>query len=557
MTDRLDAYHFYERSWDSYEALYEAFEWEIPETFNMADYVCDRWATDDERVAVYADGREATRETITFADLAEMTNRLANLLVEQGVEEGDRVGVNVPQKAVTAACHIAAWKIGAVSVPLSVLFGPDALRYRLAHAEATACIVDGTNVETFRQVADDLPLVDTVLTVDCDDVTGAEQPLRKEIANRSPRFDAARTAPADDALIIYTSGTTGDPKGVRHGHRFLLGHLPAFVMTFANLANRSDDVYWMTLEWAWVGLINLVFCPLFYGRPVVAYEHGSFDPAEAFAVIDRYNVTTFFTVPSALRMMMQVDTETVSKHDLASVRVVPTGGEEVTPNLIEWAAETFDGAVVHTAYGQTEANIIVGDCAALYEPRRGWMGRAIPGHRVAILDEESPTVLDPGEVGEISVAYEGDPVCFTDYWRDPEKTATKRDDGWHRMEDLGRRDADGYFSFISRTDDVILSAGYKIGPEEVEAALTAHDAVADAGVIGVAHETRGEVPKAFVVLAEDVDQSDDLRADLVEAVKDDLAKYAYPHEVEFVTDLPRSAIGKIRRTVLRDREGDE
>jgi acetyl-CoA synthetase len=554
--DRLDAYHFYERDWGSYQELYDSFEWEVPSTFNMADYVCDRWASDGERVAIYADGRDASPETISFAELEATTNRLANYLVERGVEPGDRVGVNVPQKAVTAACHIATWKVGAVSVPLSVLFGPDALRYRLDHAEATACIVDAANLETFRRVADDVP-VETVLTVDADDVQGDERPLRETIADRSPQFDTVETAPDDDALVIYTSGTTGDPKGVRHGHRFLLGHLPAFVTTFANMANRPDDVYWMTLEWAWVGFVNLVACPLFYGRPVVAYEHGGFDAAEAFSVIDRYDVTTFFTVPSALRMMMQVDDETVGHRDVSSVRVVPTGGEEVTPRIVDWAADTFDGAVVHTAYGQTEANIVVGDCAALFEPRPGRMGRAIPGHRVAVIDEDEPTLLGPNEVGEIAVAYEGDPVCFTDYWREPAKTAAKRDDGWHRMEDLGEQDTDGYFAFVSRTDDVILSAGYKVGPEEIEAALTAHRAVADAGVVGVPHETRGEVPKAFVVLAEGVDGSDDLRANLAEAVKDDLAKYAYPRDIVFVSDLPRSAIGKVRRTALRDRAAEE
>lgn len=384
-----------------------------------------------------------------------------------------------------------------------------------------------------------------------------DETLLWDAIESSPRkLEPVDTCTEDDAIIIYTSGTTGDPKGVRHAHRVLLGNLPMFVTTVCNMEMSSGDVFWTPSEWAWVAtLYDILFPGLFFGKPVVAYESDEgFNPETAFSVIENYGVTNYFAPPTALRMMMQVDDPT-STYNVSDVRVVSSGGESLGQSLAKWAADTFDGATVHEGYGQTEANMIVGDCTALTESREGKIGPSAPGHEIAIVDPETaePTV-NTGEVGEIAVRYEGDPICFKEYWRKPEKTDAKVKNGWLLTEDLGRRDEDGYLSFHSRKDNVIISAGYRIGPVEIEEALAGHEAVADAGVIGVPNHERGEVPKAFIILAGGYEPSTDLREDLSQYVRDRLAKYEYPREIEFIDTLPKTSTGKIRRVDLEARE---
>lgn len=553
---RLDAYHFYEDEWESYDQLLEAFAWETPKQFNMATYICDRWADDRGRVALFAENKTGREETYTFWQLRNYANSLANYLAEQGVEFGDRVGINAPQRAETAIAHIACWKLGAVSVPLSTLFGTDALRYRLSDSNAVACLIDQSNIETFRQIKNEVNAQETIITIGDVDQNSDEVDFWNAVENTSRRYDTTTTDAEDDAIIIYTSGTTGDPKGVRHAHRVLLGNLPLFITTFCNMELYETDVFWTPSEWAWVAtLFDILFPGLFYGRPVVAYNSDEkFDPEIAMQIIEKYGVTNYFAPPTALRMMMQL--EETEQWDVSSVRCVPSGGEALGETIVEWGKEVFDGAAVHEAYGQTEANMIVGDCTALTEFREGKIGRRGPGHEIAIVDPQTAEPLDASnEVGEIAVRYEGNPVCFKEYWNKPEKTAEKVKNGWLLTEDLGRLDADGYLEFVSRKDTVIISAGYRIGPVEIEEALAAHPAVADAGVIGVPDEERGEVPKAFVVLSEDYGPSDDLCAELKQDVRDRLAEYEYPRHIEFIDELPKTTSGKVRRTALEEREG--
>jgi acetyl-CoA synthetase len=570
--NRLDAYHFYEDDWDSYEQLREAFEWAVPDQFNMATYVCDRWATDKRRVALFGeheagDGSstptDATgipagqRETYTFWQFQTITNRLANYLRDQGVERGDRVGVNAPQRPATMFAHVAAWKLGAVSVPLSTLFGPDAVEYRLDDCDAVAAVVDASNLDTVREARESLPALETVVTVGDADPQADEVAFQDAVADQSRTFETVATDAEDDAIIIYTSGTTGDPKGVRHAHRMLLGHLPLFVTTMLNMDLQDGDVFWTPAEWAWIAsLFDVVVPALYYGQPVVAYNGGQFDPETAFEIVERYGVSNFFAPPTALRMMMQV--EDTDRFDVDTLRTIASGGESLGQNIVDWAADTFGETTVHEGYGQTEANLLVGGCTALTEFREGFMGRPGPGHEVAIVDPDTaePTV-DRGEVGEIAVRYDDDPVCFVEYWNKPEKTAGKVKNGWLLTEDLGLMDEDGYVQFKSRKDDVIISAGYRIGPEEVEDSVAGHPAAADAAVIGVPDDERGTVPKAFVVLADGYDPTDDTRQALRQHVRDRLAKYEYPRDIEFVDTLPKTATGKVRRASLRDREGLE
>jgi acetyl-CoA synthetase len=386
----------------------------------MAAYVCDRWADADrengnehgtderdatDRIALFAETEAGERGTYTFGELRAAANGLADYLVSQGVSRGDRVGVNVPQKPETVISHLAAWKLGAVSVPLSTLFGPDALSYRLADSEAVACVVDDSNVDTLRGVRGTLPALDAVVTVDAaarrgktsfeaaigagngegdnggdSDTDGGSNDGDGDGGDTPERaVETVTTDAAEDAILIYTSGTTGDPKGVRYAHRVLLSHLPLFLTTFCDMAIEESDVYWTPAEWAWIAsLFDVVFPGLFYGKPVFAYSGSEFDAETTFGLIERYELTNVFAPPTALRMMAQADAST---YDLDSVRVLPSGGESLGASIVEWAEGVFGGAAVHEGYGQTEANMLVGDCTSLADFREGNDRPARPGPR--------------------------------------------------------------------------------------------------------------------------------------------------------------------------------
>jgi acetyl-CoA synthetase len=550
---RLDTYHFYEQEWDSYEELYEWFEWQIPSSFNIANYVCERWASEDEKTAVFAESPADDERTYTFTDLSNITNQLANYFVDQGIGDGDYIGVNVPQKPENLFTFVAAWKVGAIPVPLTTLFGTDALEYRLADCNASACIVDETNIESFRGVKTNL---DTVLTVGDVENESDERGLWNAIGGMSTSFDMIERSPKDDALLFYTSGTTGKPKGVRHTHELLLGCLPQYITMKCNLEMNEDDIHWNVAEWTWMGsLFVTVFPSLFYGRPVVAYHNDSqFDAEQALSILEKYDVTNFFAPPTALRRMEQV--LDVERFDTDQLRVILSGGEELGQNITDWAADTFDGAVVHEGYGLTEAHATIADCRKLLDFHEGKIGKLTPGHEVGILDPEThKSIEEPGEIGEIAVRYENDPVCMKGYWNRPQKTDEVFKNGWMLTSDLGMQDADGFFSFVGRKDDVIICSGYKIGPEEIEDSLSSHEAVLDAGVIGVPDDNRGEIPKAYVILTDGYEPSEQLETAIKDHVRSHLAQYEYPREIEFVDELPTTSTGKIRRVELREREG--
>ena len=553
---RLDGYHFYKQSWGSYEELYDSFGWEIPERFNIADYACDRWADDKHRVALFAENGDGETETYTFWQLRNATNRLANVLREHGVERGDRVGVNTPQRPVTVISHLAIWKLGAVTVPLSNLFGEEGMRYRLDDCEASACIVDESNIATVRAVAEDVGSLETILTIGDDNTRDGDVDFWSVVADADRGFENVATRSSDDAIIAYTSGTTGDPKGVRHAHRIMLAHLPFFNM-YTNLELSSADVVWSPPELAWLGnLFALVFPPLYFGRPLVLYEEGGpFDPEAGFDILARYGVTVTLLTPTLLRLLQQVE-DPAARYDVSDVRVVLSGGEEVGDDLKAWIDDVFAGAVVHEAYGQTEANAIISECEAIGVKREGTMGKPVPGQPVQLVDPETTEpIVETGEIGEIAVRYDGNPICMTEYLNLPEKTDRKIRNGWLLLEDLGTVDADGYYSYFSRKDDVIISSGRRLGPAEIENCLASHEAVVNAGVIGVPDEQRGEVPVAYVELVDGVTGSPELTAKLQQLAKRRLAEYEYPHEIEYVDALPMTVTQKVRRAALRERRG--
>ncbi|WP_435157824.1 AMP-binding protein [Haladaptatus sp. DFWS20] len=545
----------------SYEEARTAFSWEsIPEDYNLA-YDLLRKHDDANATALeqcYPDGRH---ETYSFHDLDTLSNQLANGLSALGVERGDRVAVVVPQKPANSLTHLACWKLGAISLPLSILFGEDALRYRLNDSEATVAVVDSAVRDTLERIRDDCPELDHVIEVDGDGSGeyGDTHDFDEFCAGRSRSFDIVETTPDTPAIIIYTSGSTGPPKGVLHTHDLWLGHCPAFQMYFerANDGSESDEdsVFWTPADWAWIGALgDLVFPAWHYGHSVVGYPMGGFDVETAFELLERFTVTDTFLPPTAIRMMMSVEQPT-ERYDLA-LNSICSGGEPLTPEIIDWADEELEGVSVNELYGQTEANLLVSNCRDWFPVRAGSMGKPVPGHEVAIIDSLSGEEKAVGDVGMIAVKRDDDPVVFKSYWNQPEKTVAVTIGDWHLTGDLGYRDSDGYFWFKSRDDDVIITSGYRVGPGEVESAILEHSDVEQVGVIGVPDETRGEIVKAFVQPVATRQGSDSFREEIQNLVRDKLAKYEYPREIAFVTELPQTTTGKIQRRKLREDENE-
>lgn len=548
----LENYQINDHHPNDFDQLSAAFEWEIPDQFNIAEYVCDRWAEDKSKVGVFVEGDGAADRATTFWQLRRQSDMLANYLSEQGVARGDRVIVNLGQRPENLVANLAVWKLGGISVPTSTLFGEDGLRYRIEDCRATACIVDDESVETVRAIQrQDDPLE---VVVHCDDgaAPGEDVTFADAIDSGEPSFDPVQTAADEDAMIFYTSGTTGKPKGVVHGHEVVIGSLPYYSTSAVNLHLDSNDLFWTPVEWAWAGVFPLyILGSLFHGVPVLAFDGDRFDPADAYRLTERYGVTVSLIPPTALRRMRAE--ENAEGYDVGSMRVISAVGEQLGEHITRWASETFGDVVIHEGYGQSEAIAVVGECAALSVNRPGSMGKAMPGQEMAILDPTDPTTaLGPDETGEIAFRYQDNPACFSEYWEKPSATEEKFQEGWLLTEDLGRQDEDGYVTFVSRKDDVIITSGYRIGPEEIEDYLADHATVFDAAVIGVPDEDRGEIPKAYVVLVEGETPSDALRQTLIDHVKEGLAKYKHPREIEFVPELPRTTTGKVQRGKLGD-----
>lgn len=544
----------YETNYESFEAMKADFDWEYPDAFNAATYLCDIWADDEGRVAlIYEDHTSGREGSLTFRELADYSNKLANYFVEQGIERGDRVAVHTPQKIETVLSHLALWKIGAVSVPLSVLYGPEAIDYRLTDSGCTMGVVDRSNLDAYRDVVRTNDSMRHTLVVGDGETSERETLFWESFEEYPSTYETATTELEDTMLILYSSGTTGPPKGIIQPHRCVIGHLTGTITNLYNCRMEDDEVLWTPSEWAWGAAISNMFAALFFGRPIVAYETGdSFEPTDPFAVIEKYGVTNMWVVPSALRMMKRVR-DPSSRFNLDSVRVIASGGESLVPSVQQWAKDTFE-APIHEAYGLSETfNWNIGDCSAYREVEPETMGFALPGHDIAILDRNTHTELGSDEEGVIALDADN-PTLFSRYLNKPEKTEKSYVDGWFITGDLATRDEDGRFRFLGREDDIIISAGYRIGPEEIEDTLIDHDAIADAGVIGVPDDERGEIPKAFIVL--DGREASDLpsKSQIKSYVKETLAAYEYPRAIEFVEDLPRTTSGKVRRSELREWE---
>ncbi|MBD1549135.1 acyl-CoA synthetase [Roseibium aggregatum] len=531
----------------TYDELASRFSWDIPDAFNIGTAVCDAWADrePDREALVFAEEGGAST-SYTYADLKRRSNRLANLFASRGVAPGDRVGVLLPQTPETAFAHIAALKLGAITIPLFTLFGDEALAYRLGNSGAKVVVTDTGGAAKLEKIRGELPELQTVFCID-GALHGAEH-LAPAMADQPETFTPRQTKADDPAIIIYTSGTTGQPKGALHGHRVLLGHLPGVEMSHDFLGQPGDRI-WTPADWAWIGgLLDVLMPALYLGVPVVACRFRKFTPEAAFDLLEREKIRNTFLPPTALKMMRQV--ESPETRWTLNLRSVASGGETLGAELIDWGRKTF-GLTINEFYGQTECNMIVSSSSAIMEARPGIMGRAVPGHDVNVVDDKG-TILGDDELGNIAVR-RPDPVMFLGYWNNPDATQKKFAGDWLLTGDTGMRDREGWIRFVGRDDDVITSSGYRIGPGEIEDCLLKHPAVALAGVVGKPDPQRTEIVKAFIVLKDGVTGSDELAKEIADFVKTRLAAHEYPREISFVDALPMTTTGKVIRRELRDR----
>ncbi len=595
---------------DFYEAMQQGFAWAVPEHFNMAEVCSRRWAAQPDaakRVAIVehaaadASGRAVAPRSFTYAQLQQAADALSHVLADLGVQRGDRVAIVLPQRFETAVAYVAVMQMGAVAMPLSLLFGPEALEYRLQDSEAVVAIVDASSVSNVLAVRAQCTALREVVGIDlnnAEDMLHVDVDYASVIAAQRRKFTAVQTKADEGAVLIYTSGTTGPPKGALIPHRALIGNLTGFVCSqnwfgFATVAATSASaaaprasapkasshlptgstaVFWSPADWAWTGgLMDALLPTLYFGRPIVAWN-GRFSPEQAFTLMQQHGVTHTFLFPTALKAMMKAYPKPSNQFKL-KLQAMMSAGEAVGDAVFGYC-QTQLGVTVNEMFGQTEINYIVGNCAMEWGPmgegvsahrkNLGWpakpgsMGKGYPGHRVAVIDEdghECPAGV-PGDVALNRYNQRGqpDPIFFLGYWKNEKSTLGKYTGDWCRTGDMAVRDEDGYLWYQGRADDVFKAAGYRIGPSEIENCLVKHPAVANAAVVPKPDAERGALVKAYVVLAPGHKASDALVADLQLHVRGKLAPYEYPKEIEFIRELPMTTTGKVQRRVLRLQE---
>lgn len=556
---------------DRYAAIHADFRWQVPERFNIAEACCGRWARETpEAIAILFETEAGCRAHYSYGQLQRAAHRLANVLQAQGVQRGDRVAIVLPQRFETAVAHIAIQQLGAVSMPLSMLFGPEALEYRLQDSAAVLAIVEAGCLQSMRAVRASCPALRQIIGVGAEAGTlqDGELDWMAALQAEAARFTPVDTRADDAAVLIYTSGTTGPPKGALIPQRALIGNLSGFIASQnwfgfdpSDAAKPSDAVLWSPADWAWTGgLMDALLPTLYFGRPIVAYQ-GRFGPEKAFELMQGHGVTHTFLFPTALKAMMKAVPQPREQYPQLRLQAIMSAGEAVGDAVFAYCEQQL-GLTVNEMFGQTEINYVIGNCSRLWPARPGSMGRAYPGHRVAVIDDEGQT-CPPGVAGDVAVHRRDlhgdlDPVFFLGYWGRDDATRAKYTgdplDSWCRTGDMAIQDAEGYLWYQGRSDDVFKAAGYRIGPSEIENCLVKHPAVANAAVVPKPDPERGAVVKAYVVLAAGHAGTPDLVKQLQTHVKGQLAPYEYPKEIEFIEALPMTTTGKLQRRVLKLQE---
>jgi acetyl-CoA synthetase len=529
-----------------YASQIRDFRWNLPQRYNIGVDVCDVWARrDPDRLAILRRLPGGGSERISYGALRDASDRFALALKRLGIGKGDRVAILLPQSPAVVIAHLAVAKLGGISLPLAVLFGPDALAFRLRDSGAKAVLLDESGLAKLGQIETKLPNLEAVISVD--GAGGGALDFHRLIARAQGELTPVDSTPDDPAMMIYTSGTTGQPKGALHGHRVVLGHIPGLAFAHPGLG-QPGDVMWTPADWAWAGgLLNALLPSLALGVPVVAGLHAKFSVDEVLALLWDFKVRNAFLPPTALRMLQAAHRpgEVYRTH----LRSIMSAGETLGPGTFAWAQEAF-GFPVNELYGQTECNLVLGSSFQAGVSRPGATGKSVPGHVVEVHDAEGRE-CPVDEIGEI-VVKAPDPVMFLGYWGNATATAAKTRDGWLLTGDKARRDAEGYLHFVGRGDDIITSAGYRIGPGEIEDCLMRHPAIAMAAVVGVPDTLRTEVVKAFLVLKPGIAASAKLTADVQLFVRERLSAHEYPRLISYVEALPLTSSGKIIRRALRE-----
>jgi acetyl-CoA synthetase len=515
-------------TFSSYEEACATHRWEVPERYNIAADICDRHRR--EKLAMIHEDYTGKIRQVSWGELQDDANRFANMLVAHGVERGDRVALLLPPTPETAAAFFGTWKLGAILLSMSVLYGDEGIRHRLTDSQAKVLVTNEANAGRI-----DPSLVEHVLVLD-----------EALLSEGSSSFETVDTAADDPAQLYYSSGTTGLAKGILHAHRYILAH-EEFVYCHDI---REGELFHGMGEWAWAAGICPLLGPWRYGAVQVVYQReGGFDPGKQLDFLSRHRVTNVFATPTAIRSMMSIS-DARTRHP-QQFRIVCSAGEPLNPEAIRWFREQY-GVTVLDFYGLTESYPLCGNFPFM-EVREGSMGKPLPGWEVAILDEEERP-LPAGERGEICLKARSNPHYPLGYWNRPEDSEEVFGGEWFHTKDAARADEEGYIWYEGRADDVIISAGYRIGPFEVESACLEHPAVAEAAAVAVPDERRGNVVKAFVVLAAGHEPSAELAEEIKAFVREHHSAYAYPRLIEFVADLPKTLTGKIRRIELRQRE---
>ena len=566
-----------------YTRLHKGFGWKVPDQFNMAQMCSARWAAmpgADSRIAVRTYVPGGADLTHSYAELQQAASRLSNVLAALGVVRGDRVAIVMPQRFETAVAYMAVLQMGAVAMPLSMLFGPEALEFRLHDSEAAIAIADASALDGLQAARSNCPLLRSVIGVgEIAATLSADLNLAAALEAVPAGFEAVTTGARDAAVLIYTSGTTGNPKGALLPHQALIGNLSGFVCSqnwfgFDGKTNRtSKAVFWSPADWAWTGgLMDALLPTLYFGCTIVAFA-GRFTPQAALELMGNCKVTNTFLFPTAIKAMMKAypgtPGRTVAAQFGLKLQALMSAGEAMGDAVFGYCEQQL-GTTPNEMFGQTEINYIVGNCALHWKPKPGSMGMGYPGHRVAVIDSDGNECASgvPGEVAvhRLDVHGEPDPIFFLGYWKNPAATQDKFTGDWCRTGDLAVRDAQGYLWYQGRSDDVFKSAGYRIGPGEIENCLVKHAAVANAAVVPKPDPERGALVKAYVVVAPDfvtacggsAEALDQLHARLTRElqahVKGQLAPYEYPKEIEFVDALPMTTTGKVQRRILRLQE---
>ncbi|MDB5107894.1 MAG: acyl-CoA synthetase [Candidatus Binatus sp.] len=529
---------------DQYRELYRDFRWETPEMFNFGA-VIDDLAADTNRVAIFWEDQDRRRARLTFADIATQSSRIANVLTGLGVRRGDPVLLVLPRITLWQAAYIGALKAGAIVVPCTSMLREKDLVYRANHSGAVAIIAGTESMAMISDLRKQCPTVKHYLLAGS--ARSGWTSLQEAMNRAFPSFRPVNTRSMDPAICYYTSGTTREPKAVLHSHSYTYSHR----FTGLNwLDLKPGDIHWTTSDTGWAkAAYGVLFGPWMNGTTTFMYN-GRFEPDKELELLRRYNITTFCAPPTEYRILIKED---LSKYSFPSLRHCTGAGEPLNPEVIEVWRDRFN-LTIHDGYGQTESIILAANLPGV-PVKPGSMGLPFPGHDLRVLrDDLSEASVD--EVGELGVRVGPDrpPSLFLEYWKNPEETAKVFRGDWYLTGDLGTRDADGYLWFVGRADDVIISAGYRIGPFEVESALLEHPAVMESAVVASPDPERGSIVKAFVRLKAGVQSGDRLVQELQDHCKRITAPYKYPREIEFLDELPKTVSGKIRRVDLRKRE---